>query len=188
MPLNYSPLSEAQELEEFLKPYLPLLPKLVNSAFQHYDNCHYNYMDLEDVCQDIHVILRKDNYRAMRLFEHKCKFETWLYRITELLVINHWRELDKEVPLEEEVMSLQNSEPGVEMRLIDESNRRVLFAAVQKLPEEKRRLLELQWEGWNEKEIAEEVGLQHQTIRKQLCNIRKELRKSILGEMHELEH
>src|SRR2546422_5733076 len=156
MSPNHFLSPEAQKLERFLEPYLLLLPSLVDGIFRRYAKRRYNYMDVEDICQDIYVSLRKTDYQALRSFRHECKFETWLYQRAIWSVANHWRRQKREIPLEEEALDLPSDEPGAEEKLIAESNHWVQFAAIQALPEEERRLIELRYyQGLNAKRIAE---------------------------------
>ena len=176
MSPNHLLSPEVQKLEKFLEPYWLLLPSLVDGIFRRYAKRHYSHMDVEDICQDIYVSLRKTDYQALRSFRHECKFETWLYQRAIWSIAHHWRKQKREVPLEEEALDLPSDEPGAEEKLIAESNHRAQFAAIQALPEEERRLIELRdCQGLNAKKIAELVGLQHQTVRKKLCDIRKKL-------------
>jgi len=134
-------------------------------------------------------------YRGIGSFRGDARFETWLYRVAT----NAWRKrlrhsvaekrAGEEVPLgggrEEEPTTavLPAGDPTPGDRLLQEERRRLLRAAIERLPEQMRKCLILRVDReLKVGDIATLLRLSPETVKAQLFQARKRLRAELGGD------
>ncbi len=134
--------------------------------------------DAEDIVQDafVRVWTGAGRWRA-----HGPRFSTWLHRVVLNLCLDlhrrrkHRRHDDLEVAAE-----VPDPEPGVEIRLVDETQRQALAAAVRLLPDRQRTALALTYAGGlSNAEVAEVMDISVGAVESLLVRARRELRSRL---------
>jgi len=107
-----------------------------------------NREQAEDLAQE--VFLRV--YRAREDYEPSAKFTTWLFRIATNLALNSVRdhryqklEISMDAPIvadaeegDERMMEVADEHPDIEQHLVEETRKKMIRHAIQKLPEKQR--------------------------------------------------
>jgi RNA polymerase sigma-70 factor, ECF subfamily len=107
-----------------------------------------NREQAEDLAQE--VFLRV--YRAREDYEPSAKFTTWLFRIATNLALNSVRdhryqklEVSMDAPItvdaedgEERMMEVADEHPDIEQHLVEETRKKMIRHAIEKLPEKQR--------------------------------------------------
>ena len=107
-----------------------------------------NREQAEDLAQE--VFLRV--YRAREDYEPSAKFTTWLFRIATNLALNSLRdhryqklEISMDAPIvanaedgDERMMEVADEHPDIEQHLVEESRKKMIRHAIEKLPEKQR--------------------------------------------------
>jgi RNA polymerase sigma-70 factor (ECF subfamily) len=107
-----------------------------------------NREQAEDLAQE--VFLRV--YRAREDYEPSAKFTTWLFRIATNLALNSVRdhryqklEVSMDAPItvdaedgEERMMEVADEHPDIEHHLVEETRKKMIRHAIEKLPEKQR--------------------------------------------------
>jgi RNA polymerase sigma-70 factor, ECF subfamily len=124
-------------LQRYRTPLVNFLYRMVRSREQ-----------AEDLAQE--VFLRV--YRAREDYEPSAKFTTWLFRIATNLALNSLRdhryqklEISMDAPIvadaeggDERMMEVADEHPDIEQHLVEESRKKMIRHAIEKLPEKQR--------------------------------------------------
>ena len=124
-------------LQRYRTPLVNFLYRMVRSREQ-----------AEDLAQE--VFLRV--YRAREDYEPSAKFTTWLFRIATNLALNSVRdhryqklEVSMDAPItvdaedgEERMMEVADEHPDIEQHLVEETRKKMIRHAIEKLPEKQR--------------------------------------------------
>jgi RNA polymerase sigma-70 factor (ECF subfamily) len=140
--------------------------------------------DTEDIAQQVFTKV----YFSIRKFDFRSSLITWIYKITvnecyDYLRKKKVRKLVYESDLsEDEVRRVENSEPAIDRKpLIDSdlARRDYLLKLLSKVSEEDRMLLVLkEVEGHSVEELAEQTGMNENTIKVKLFRARQKLVKA----------
>ena len=140
--------------------------------------------DTEDIAQQVFAKV----YFSIRKFDFRSSLITWIYKITvnecyDYLRKKKVRKLVYESDLsEDEVRRVENSEPAVDRRPAvdtDLARRDYLLKLLSKVSEEDRMLLVLkEVEGHSVEELAEQTGMNENTIKVKLFRARQKLVKA----------
>jgi len=142
---------------------------------------------VDDLSQE--VLLRL--YRARARYEPTARFETFLYRIIFNLCVNHtqYQRRRRTLPLEQaggygesDFSTLPEDEnaPSPIEDVAREERGRIVRAAMEQLPENQRRALQLsRFEGLGYEEISEVMTLSVQAVKSLLWRARENLRHSL---------
>lgn len=110
-------------------------------------------------------------------FEESKPFSPWIYQIARNHVINHYRVSGRTIPMAEDFDAPDNV--GADRSAAFES-RDDLMKILNKLPAEKKRILELKYiDGFSYKEIAEMLGEKELNLRVMVSRTLKELKKYV---------
>jgi RNA polymerase sigma-70 factor, ECF subfamily len=133
--------------------------------------------EAEDLLQEVFI----------RVHQHLCclpgpeKMDSWLYQIARNLVIDHyrrrkdWAEIPESLPAEDEIVE---EDPQEELALS-------LREMVDRLPEPYRQALILtEYEGLNQKELAERLGISFSGAKSRVQRARQKLRDLLLACCH----
>jgi len=124
-------------LQRYRTPLVNFLYRMVRSREQ-----------AEDLAQE--VFLRV--YRAREDYEPSAKFTTWLFRIATNLALNSLRdhryqklEISMDAPIvadaedgDERPMEVADEHPDIEQHLVEETRKKMIRHAIEKLPEKQR--------------------------------------------------
>ena len=134
--------------------------------------------EAEDVAQEVFVRV----YHGLGAFRLEAKFSSWLYRIAVNACKNRmdskeYREARGRRDLEAaDAEGISSPSPAQELEAKD--RRRLIEAAIQRLPEEQRLLVVLRdVEGRSYEEIAESTGLNPGTLKSRLNRGRRQLQE-----------
>jgi len=126
--------------------------------------------------------LIEDDYRRLRSFDGRSKFETWLHKVTRNCVGQYFGKRRREkrtvnvCDISPDALSYQ---PAQEMTLIDEEALKAFWAILKRLSGRKRQLMELLLHGLKPEEIAEEMGIKIESIYAKKSALLKEIQRSI---------
>lgn len=105
----------------------------------------------------------------------KGPFEAWMYRLCTNCILQAFRKTKREPNLE---FRADLPEATLTEQSIDDVSEELLLAAIRKLPEGYRQVLNLFiFEGWSHKEIAGKLGITESTSRSQLTRAKKMLKQ-----------
>jgi RNA polymerase sigma-70 factor, ECF subfamily len=124
-------------LQRYRTPLVNFLYRMVRSREQ-----------AEDLAQEVFIRV----YRAREEYVPSAKFTTWLFRIATNLALNSLRdhryqklEMSIDAPVtadaeggEERPFELADKHPTIEQKLIEESRKKMIRRAIEKLPEKQR--------------------------------------------------
>ena len=124
-------------LQRFRSPVVNFLYRMVRNREQ-----------AEDLAQEVFIRV----YRARADYVPSAKFTTWLFRIATNLALNSMRDtrhqraeisLDAPVTIDaedgdERVLDVAEQNPNIEQHLVEESRRKMIRHAIDKLPEKQR--------------------------------------------------
>ena len=162
--------------------YASLIAKHKSLVFSIVHKIVNNHEDAEEISQDVFL----KAFQALKTFEGKSKFSTWLYRIAYNAAISKTRKKRIEmVAIEETVISnFSTDEIGKNMNELDEDDRQqILEKALKRLPEDDNLLITLFYKNENSiEDISEIMGLSVSNVKVRLHRIRKKL----YDEMNEL--
>jgi RNA polymerase sigma-70 factor, ECF subfamily len=140
--------------------------------------------DVEDIAQQVFAKV----YLSLRSFDFRSSLITWIYKITvnecfDYLRKRKVRKLVYESDLsEDEVRRVENSEPSVNRQIpvdADLARRDYVMKLLTRVSEEERMLLMLkEVEGYSVEELAEQTGMNENTIKVKLFRARQKLVKA----------
>ena len=164
--------------EAFEELYEYFFPRVYNFIYARLKNS----ADADDVTSTTFL---KMNENLESYDPERAAFSTWLFRIANNAIIDHTRRSDKNNETEwDEFLdpaAPENEEP--ERQMINSETSRGLLAALDKLSERERRIVELRyWGEQDTKTIAELVSMSESNVRVTLHRALGKLKK-ILGEM-----
>ena len=126
----------------------------------------------KDLAQEVFVKV----WENLGSFRNESSISTWIYRITVNTCLLELRR-NKSVPLDRHLSQLEHNESKV----IDDKEHQLtqLHECISKLKTENKSIILLELEGLPQKEIADIMGLSHETIRVRIHRIKNELAKCI---------
>ena len=140
--------------------------------------------DVEDIAQQVFAKV----YFSIRNFDFRSSLITWIYKITvnecfDYLRKKKVRKLVYESDLsEDEVRRVENTEPAIDRKPpadIDLARRDYVLKLLARVSEEERMLLMLkEVEGYSVEELAEQTGMNENTIKVKLFRARQKLVKA----------
>jgi RNA polymerase sigma factor (sigma-70 family) len=95
-----------------------------------------NREEAEDIAQDVFV----EVFQSINSFRKEAELSSWIYRITVNKSLNRYKRMKRMLPQEEDNMLgfLQQSESNPETQMQSKENAKVLYVAVDKLPEKQK--------------------------------------------------
>jgi RNA polymerase sigma-70 factor (ECF subfamily) len=155
--------------------YAFLVTKHKNLVFSIILKIVNNREDAEEIAQDVFL----KAYQALKTFERKSKFSTWLYRIAYNAAISKTRKKKVEmVAIEETVITNYSTDDIMHnMNELDADERQVVLEkALKGLPEEDNLLITLFYKNENSiEDISDIMGLSVSNVKVKLHRIRKKL-------------
>jgi RNA polymerase sigma factor (sigma-70 family) len=143
----------------------------------------YNYRasqdEVEDFSQDILVKLLKDDGRILQSFANRSSVDTWLYTVVRrelrpYLFRLRWEKenLSNVDDLSPETLRYRANQ---EERLIGDNERITLHTIISRLPDRKRRLMQLDLHGLKSREIAIDMGIKIESVYRRKSALLKEI-------------
>lgn len=140
----------------------------------------------EEVAQDVYVQL----WRDLGSLKNPESFLPWLRQMTRnraYMTLRGERRRDARRSVLDEGTEVASGEPGIVDRALDEEERRVLFEALEALPDETRDVLTLFYrEDSSVKQVAELLGISTDAVKKRLERARVALRSDVAARFEEL--
>lgn len=158
-------LKEAQ-FEEIYNTNYPLVFRLCNG----YTNGDESLS--KDLAQDVFIKV----WEHLESFRNDASISTWIYRITVNCCLLELRN-KKTVPLAHHLSHLEDT--GTNFSEETEGQIRKLHHCIGTLKNENKSIILLELEGLPQKEIADIMGLNHETVRVRMHRIKNELIKCI---------
>ena len=139
--------------------------------------------EVQDVTQEAFI----KAYRALPRFRGDSEFYTWLYRIAintakNYLVSKSRRPPDTDIDVDAEFQAdsaVLKDVAGPESRLATEQLQKVIFDAIENLPEELKTATLREFDGMSYEEIAEVMECPVGTVRSRIFRAREAIEKSI---------
>lgn len=138
-----------------------------------------NNEDAEDLTQEVFIKLLRSTEKGIPINN----LQNWLFNVAKNIVIDHYRK--KKIVLED---INDNNNHGLkceesELALTEDQQLRLkvyLRTVIQDLPENDRKLIEMsEFQGFSQKEIAEELGMNYTTVRSKIQRGRQKIKKTI---------
>ena len=130
-----------------------------------------DHQQVEDIVSDCFVRLWKNR----RHIEIKSSLESYLYRILRNSIIDYHRAKHKNTISLEQIPDIPD-----DTEIINEQRYIKLYAAILRLPEKRRRILELAiYESYTYQEIAEKLHITKNTVKTQMVRAYKFLKESL---------
>jgi RNA polymerase sigma factor (sigma-70 family) len=168
--------------------YATLVAKHKNLVFSIALKILNNQEDAEEVAQDCFLKV----YQALKTFEKKSKFSTWLYRIVYNAAISKTRKKRLEmVPIDNYVVeNYTGDEVQAGIGEIDpEEQKKMIEKAMERLTSDENLLITLFYKGENSiEEISNITGLSMSNVKVRLHRIRKKLHDELAGMMNRAIH
>ena len=158
-------LKEAQ-FEQIYKSNYPIVFRLC----QGYTNGDTSLS--KDLVQEIFIKV----WENLESFRYESSISTWIYRITVNSCLLELRK-KKTVPIGDHLNHLQNAETKFTDQTEFQQYR--MHQCISKLKPENKSIILLELEGLPQKEIADIMGLSHETIRVRIHRIKNELIKCV---------
>lgn len=159
-------------------------PEAFAQLVRHYQKMVYNlalgktgsHHDAEEVTQTAFL----KAWQSIRSFQGKAAFSSWLYRLTVNAAIDLLRQ--RRAPAlsldDPDLPPLADEDPGPEEASLAAERRRLLWQAIDRLPEAQRAPLVLrEMEGLSYREIAQVLDLEEGTVKSRLARARLLLRR-----------
>lgn len=159
-------------------------PEAFAQLVRHYQKMVYNlalgktgsHHDAEEVTQTAFL----KAWQSIRSFQGKAAFSSWLYRLTVNAAIDLLRQ--RRAPAlsldDPDLPPLADEDPGPEEASLAAERRRLLWQAIDRLPEAQRTPLVLrEMEGLSYREIAQALDLEEGTVKSRLARARLLLRR-----------
>ncbi|MBN2537128.1 sigma-70 family RNA polymerase sigma factor [candidate division WOR-3 bacterium] len=168
--IHRAQVGETEAFDELMKRYNQAVYRLAYSMTR-------NHADAEDICQDTFIRA----YRAIKRFDDRFRFYTWLHRICVNLCINLFRRRGRV-----RLTSLPGTEAGAEWADIADPRedagaaelRRDLDRAIARLPDDQRAVFVLRVkEELSYGEISKLLGIPMGTVMSRLNRAREKLRE-----------
>lgn len=168
--------------------YSSLVAKHKNLVFSIALKILENREDAEEVAQDCFV----KAFHALKTFERKSKFSTWLYRIVYNAAISRTRKkrldtvpIDNQVVLNYSEDDLREGMDGIDL----EDRRKMVDKVLQNLPAGDSLLINLFYRSDNSiDEISNITGLSASNVKVRLHRIRKRMHDELVGMMNKAMH
>lgn len=155
--LNYKNLYKEKEYELLFKEFYAPLVIFTNQYIRDRETA-------EDIVQEIFVQIWEKELK----FENNLALRTYLYRSAQNRCMNYFRHQKIQVRHEAELAQEQrNAEPDFFNAMVKEEVYRQLSAAIEHLPDQCRKICRLTLEGKKPSEIAEQLNLAVETVKKQ---------------------
>jgi len=171
-------LSKEGNQEAFAALVKKYKTKVFNLAF----SLTHNKETADDMAQETFI----KAYFSLSAFKSKSEFGTWLYRITVNNVRDFMRKeyRIKKVSFREEIKDpfVQEDEMRIkERKIIEEKRRKVVYKAIQTLPEKQQIILSLrEIQGFSYEEISKILNISPGTVDSRIHRARKKLRKKLV--------
>ena len=143
-----------------------------------------NHSDAEDIAQEVFIRI----YTSISSFKGNSSLATWIYKITYNRSLDFLKKNNKKMkttktlddPEDAELLTLAGEKFIPEKEFEDKQMKEDIQAALQKLPEDQRQLIELKdIHGFSYEEIMEITGLKDGTMKSRLNRARTSLRKML---------
>jgi len=164
--------------------YAQLVAKHKNLVFSIALKILNNREDAEEIAQDCFLKV----FHALKTFERKSKFSTWLYRIVYNAAISRTRKKKPDlVPMDNYVIN-NHTEEEVSEGIYDidpDIQKAMIEKAMQKLTDDENLLITLFYKGENSiEDISVITGLTMSNVKVRLHRIRKKLHEELSVEMN----
>lgn len=158
-----------------------------------YNTC-YGYVRNEMTAQDLAQEVFIEVYRSISQFNKKSQLSTWIYRIAVNKCLDHIRYMSREkrsaaeMRLEDaEHYDVKDSDDNPEARLQKAQKLEILWAQIDKLPENQRTALVLcNFEGLSYKEAAEILEVSVSSVESLIFRSKKKLKELLSDYYNEL--
>ncbi len=126
----------------------------------------------KDLAQEVFIKV----WENLQSFRNQSSISTWIYRITVNCCLLEFRK-KKTVPIGNHLNHLQSAE--INFKDHTELQQYRMHQCISKLKPENKSIILLELEGLPQKEIADIMGLSHETIRVRIHRIKNELIKCV---------
>jgi RNA polymerase sigma-70 factor (ECF subfamily) len=130
-------------------------------------------MMAKDLSQEVFIKV----WENLTSFRNDSAISTWIYRITVNTCLFYLRN-KKKMPLSSLLNTIEDTSDENQYK-IKEQNINSLYLCIDKLTKDNKCLILLELEGIPQKEIAEIMGLSHETIRVRIHRIKNQLTKCV---------
>jgi RNA polymerase sigma-70 factor (ECF subfamily) len=176
MPKSNSPEIAISDIEQLFLDAIPLIPPVVRQACQSL-NHHPNPLEFDGFVSRIVMLLLDNDFHTLRSFDNRSELQTWLFMIAKRLILRRLKAQKRELPLEDLPPDSFTTQPVQKEKLIWEEEEKLLQAAIGKLTERERKLLDLILQGVEAEEIAKEMGIKKESVYAKKSALIKKLKR-----------
>ncbi len=135
-----------------------------------------NKVQAQDLAQDVFIKV----WDNLKNFRKESSISTWIYRITVNTCLIYLRTNKKR-------KTTNNLPPDLKIHIDNdvenrESKFKQLYNCINKLNDDNKAIILLELEGLPQKEIAEIIGINYETLRVRICRIKDKLTKCVSNE------
>lgn len=134
----------------------------------------------EELLQEVFLKLWKTRH-----YRVQAKFSTWLYRVAQHVLIDHWRKQERRLPQASDTTTLEASDtaPSPEEKTLQQERQQQLYTALQKLPRAQQQVILLsKFQQLKYADIAEVMGWSVSNVKVQVFRALQQLKKHVGGE------
>jgi RNA polymerase sigma-70 factor (ECF subfamily) len=172
--LGGNPMYDFTLSSEFERMYEDYFSKIYNYVF-------YRILHKENAEDLVSQIFLKVSQNIFQYDETKASFRTWIYKITDNILIDFYRKNKKMLSIDDEENGLENILSisfEEQYQKIIAPDRKELYRALCELTEMQRELIALKYFfGYNNREISQKVGMNESTVSTRILRGVSELKK-----------
>lgn len=148
-----------KDLNAFRKLFAEFYNTLVSYAV--------SFVGRQDVAEDIVQDLFVEIWERSEPFASYESFKTFLYHSVRNSCLNHLKHLEVEKKYVDTLSEYDESDEELDFKIMEEELYRLLFAAIEELPEKCKQIFKLHLDGKGNEEIAALLSLSIQTVKTQ---------------------
>ena len=130
---------------------------------------------VKDIVQDIFIKL----WEVFSDFDSEIAIKAYLYRSIRNAIINYVEHLRVGDKYNKRKLAEINSEQNFLSQIIEQETHRIIYQAIEELPEKRKQIILLSINGFSNSEIAKKLDISINTIKTQKSEAYKRLRKSL---------
>ncbi len=137
------------------------------------------YLEDKDIAKDIVQELFMKLWNLFEDFDSEISIRAFLYRSIRNATINHLEHLKVENKYNKRKLAEVQNEQNFLSEVIEKETHRMIYQAINELPEKRKQIILLSIKGKTNPEIAKELDVSINTIKTQKAEAYKQLRKSL---------
>jgi RNA polymerase sigma-70 factor (ECF subfamily) len=190
LPVTTAPNTD-ELVERCLKGDQTAWEQIVRQHWRKVFNLAYKFVGRHDEAEDLTQDIFLKIFKALRTFDRRANFQTWLISISRNLCIDHYRSVRKEREtmardVDASELSPVSRERGPESQLEQVKLKQLIHSALGELPVALRQAVVLRdLQEFSYQEIADQLGLPEGTVKSRINRGRLELARQLRRLQHQ---